>query len=90
MDAPRQRRGHRPTRGRRRGRRADVIQDAPSIPDTPPAPVGFQQVGGDAPHIQYPLIVDPPVQVPPIADPPAQEPPVGDPLIHVVELMILI
>ncbi|KAK8713181.1 hypothetical protein V6N13_148403 [Hibiscus sabdariffa] len=85
MDTRRGRRGRRPARGRGRGRRADVIQDAPGFPDPPPAPIGFQQVGGDAPHVQDPPAVDPPVQDPPIGDPPAQDPPVGDPPIHIVE-----
>ncbi|KAK8540582.1 hypothetical protein V6N13_027101 [Hibiscus sabdariffa] len=87
MDAPRGCRGRRPARGRGRGRgrRADVIQDAPGFADPPSAPIGFQQVGGDAPPAQDPPIVDPHVQDPPVGDPPAQDPSVGDPLIHVVE-----
>ncbi|KAK8626110.1 hypothetical protein V6N13_133762 [Hibiscus sabdariffa] len=95
MDARRGRRGRRPARGRGRGCRADVIQDAPGFLDPPPAPIGFQQVGGDAPPVQDPPTVDPPVQDPPavdppvqdppIGDPPAQDPPVGDPPIHIVE-----
>ncbi|KAK8644601.1 hypothetical protein V6N13_123903 [Hibiscus sabdariffa] len=85
MDARRGCRGRRPAKGRGRGRRADVIQDAPGFPDPPPAPISFQQVGGDASPVQDPPAVDPPVQDPPIGDPPAQDPPVGDPPIHIVE-----
>ncbi|KAK8694174.1 hypothetical protein V6N13_071730 [Hibiscus sabdariffa] len=86
MDVPRGRRGRRPARGRGRGhgRRADVIQDAPGTPDPPSAPIGFQQVGGDAPHVQDPPVVDPSIQDPLIGDPPTQDPLVGDPSIHVV------
>ncbi|KAK8675534.1 hypothetical protein V6N13_033600 [Hibiscus sabdariffa] len=64
MDALRGRRGHCPARGcgRGRGRRADVIQDAPGIPDPPPAPIGFQQVvAQDLP------VGDPPIHV--VGDP---------------------
>ncbi|KAK8636617.1 hypothetical protein V6N13_124359 [Hibiscus sabdariffa] len=69
MDTPRGRRGRRPARGRGRGRRrrADVILDTPVVTDPPPAPIGFQQVGGDAPPVQDPPVVDPPAQDPPRA-----------------------
>ncbi|KAL4362336.1 hypothetical protein GQ457_04G025940 [Hibiscus cannabinus] len=86
MDVSRGRRGRRPAKGRGRGRgcRADVIQDAPSTHDPPSAPIGFQQVGGDAPHVQDLPIVDHSVQDPLVGDLPTQDPPVGDPPIHVV------
>ncbi|KAK8698079.1 hypothetical protein V6N13_114210 [Hibiscus sabdariffa] len=71
MDARRGRRGRRPARGHGRGRRADAIQVAPGFPDPSHAPIGFQQVGGDAPPAQDPPFVDPPVQDSPIGDPPA-------------------
>ncbi|KAL4319197.1 hypothetical protein GQ457_18G006890 [Hibiscus cannabinus] len=70
MDASRGRRGHRPTQGRRRGRRADVIQDPLIIINPLHALIDIHQVGVDAP----------PTQDPPIIDPPAQDPPVGDSL----------
>ncbi|KAK8659884.1 hypothetical protein V6N13_030075 [Hibiscus sabdariffa] len=82
IDSPRGHRGLHPARGRGRGHRADVIQDAPGIPDPPPTPIGFQQVGGDAPPVQGSPVVDPSVQNPPVGDPPVGDPPnhvVGDP-----------
>ncbi|KAK8628639.1 hypothetical protein V6N13_009225 [Hibiscus sabdariffa] len=58
MDARRGRRGRRPARGRGRGRRADVIQDALGFPDPPPAPISFQQV-----EAQDPPVGDPPIHI---------------------------
>ncbi|KAK8681048.1 hypothetical protein V6N13_053455 [Hibiscus sabdariffa] len=93
MDTPRGHRGRHPARGRGRGRRADVVQGTPLVTDTPPAPIGFQQVGGDAPPAQDPPVVDPLAQDPPVEDPPAQDPPVrgppvADPHVHVVEDLV--
>ncbi|KAK8660161.1 hypothetical protein V6N13_051095 [Hibiscus sabdariffa] len=61
------------SRGRRpaRGRRADVIHDAPVTHDPLPAPIGFQQVGGDASPVQDPPVADPHIQDLPVGDPPA-------------------
>ncbi|KAL4368602.1 hypothetical protein GQ457_05G027510 [Hibiscus cannabinus] len=90
MDTSRGRRGCRPARGCGHGRRPDVIQDTPVITDIPPAPIGFQQVGGDVPPAQDPPIVDPPTQDPPVGGPPVPDPlvggsPVEDPPVHMVE-----
>ncbi|KAK8685738.1 hypothetical protein V6N13_124773 [Hibiscus sabdariffa] len=89
MDAPRGQRSLCPAQGRGRGRRANVIQDTPVITDLSLAPIGFQQVRGDAPPAQDPTVVDPLAHDPPVRDPPAYDPsvggpPIGDPLVHVV------
>ncbi|KAK8612993.1 hypothetical protein V6N13_104316 [Hibiscus sabdariffa] len=90
MDPPRGRRGRRPDHGRGHERRADVIQDTLVITNPPSAPIGFQQVGGDAPLVQDPPVIDPPAHDPPIVDTPVPGPPVGGPLVgdppvHVVD-----